>query len=183
NWRLSLIVILSFPILFVIFLHLQRKLKDSVRRQRKKEGRVTSQLSEVLTAMLLVQAFGRENYETRRFRQESAENLEEGIRLARLDAAVTRSVAIVGSVGLTAVVILGALEALQGNLSPGDVLIFASYVKSIYKPIGKVARLFTKLNKASVSARRVAEILDLDPEIQDKPDAIVASGLRGEIIF
>jgi ATP-binding cassette, subfamily B, bacterial len=183
NWQLSLVISLSFPVLLFIFWQLQSRLKESVRRQRKKEGKIASQLSEVLTGMLLVQAFGREEYEAQRFRDENAENLEEGIRLARLDAAVSRSVSIISNMALAIVIILGGLKALQGQLTPGDLLIFISYVKSIYKPIGKVARLFSKLAKAVVSSQRIAEILNTEPDIQDAPNAIVANRLRGDIVF
>lgn len=183
NWQLSLVIWLSFPILFVLFWQLQSRLKESVRRQRKNEGKIASQLTEVLTGMLLVQAFGREEYEAQRFRDENAENLEEGIRLARLDAAVSRSVTIISNVALAVVIILGGLQALQGQLTPGDLLIFSSYVKSIYKPIGKVAKLFNKLAKAGVSSQRIAEILNIEPDIQDAPNAIVAHHLRGDIVF
>jgi ATP-binding cassette, subfamily B, bacterial len=183
DWQLSLVILLSFPILLAIFWHLQRRLKESARRQRKNEGRLMSQLSEVLTAMLVVQAFGREGYEARRFEEESSDNLEEGIRLARLDAAVSRAVAMIGNLGLAVVVVFGVLKALQGQITPGDVLVFTSYVKNIYKPIGKVTRLTVKLTKAAVSAQRIAEILNIEPDIQDPPNALVATRLKGQVVF
>jgi ATP-binding cassette subfamily B protein/subfamily B ATP-binding cassette protein MsbA len=175
--------LLSFPLLLAIFVHLQRKFKESVRRQRKQEGRVASRVTEVLTSILLVQAFGREGYEARRYREESAENLEEGIRVARLNAMMSRAVSIISSIGLATVVVLGALKALQGQISPGDVLVFSSYVKSMYKPVGKVAKLTNKLAKSAVSAERLEELLNVEPEIQDKPDAIVPARLDGEVVF
>jgi ATP-binding cassette subfamily B protein len=183
DWQLSLVIWLSFPILGVIFWQLQRKLKESAQRQRKNEGRLASRLSEVLTAVLLVQAFGRERYETQRFAAESAGTLEEGIRLARLEAAVSRAVSIVANIGLAMVVVLGVLKALEGQITPGDVLVFISYVKNVFKPLGKITRLSGKLTKAGVSAQRIAEVLNLKPDIQDRPDAIDARRLRGDIVF
>lgn len=183
NWQLSLVVLVTFPALFLVLLQLKRKLKISVRQQRKQEGKIVSQISETLGAIPLVQAFGREAYEAKRFDTESAQNLAEGIRIARLDAAVTRTVTIISAAGLSAVVLFGAWQALKGQMSPGDVLVFATYVKSLYKPIGKVAKLLTQVSKATVSAQRIAEILDIQPEIRDKPNAIKAANLRGEITF
>jgi ATP-binding cassette subfamily B protein/subfamily B ATP-binding cassette protein MsbA len=183
NWQLSLIVAATFPLLLTVFVHFQRRIKASARRQRKQEGKVVSQLSEVLTAIPVVQAFGREGYEAQRFETESARNLSEGIHFARTDAAASRSVDIISAVGHAIVIFFGAWQALQGRLSPGDVLIFATYVGKMYKPIKKLVRLSTKLVKAAVSAQRIAEILNIAPDIQDAPNAIVACNLRWEITF
>jgi ABC-type multidrug transport system fused ATPase/permease subunit len=68
-------------------------------------------------------------------------------------------------------------------MTPGDVLVFISYLNNMYKPIRNLTRLSTKFTKAMVSAERIAEILEIEPEIQDLPDAIEASCLKGEIIF
>lgn len=183
NWQLSLIVLLTFPALLIIFIHLQQKLKDSVRQQRKKEGKIASQLNDILSAIMVVQAFGREGYEATRFKQANAENLTEGIQIARLDAAVTRSVTIISAIGLSMVILVGAWQSLTGSMSPGEVLVFVAYVKSIYKPVRDLVKLSTKLSKAMVSAQRIAELLDVEPEIQDARHVTIAGKLRGEIVF
>jgi ATP-binding cassette, subfamily B, bacterial len=68
-------------------------------------------------------------------------------------------------------------------MTPGDLLIFTSYTQSMYKPVRNLARLSNKYSKASVSAERLGEILEVGPEITDAPDAIEASGLEGEVAF
>ncbi len=183
NWQLTLVVLITFPVLYVTFHRLQKQLRQVAQTQRKKEGKIAGQIAEILMAIPTVQAFGREEYETRRFESENARNLDESIRLARLDAAVSRSVTIIRAVGISSVVILGAWQALYGHMSPGDVLIFVSYARSLYKPIGKMAKILTKFAKASISARRIEELLAIEPDIQDAPDAVEVTQLRGEIVF
>jgi len=78
---------------------------------------------------------------------------------------------------------LGCLQVLEGRMTPGDILIFASYTTNLYKPIRGLARLSARASKAMVSAERIAEILEIEPEIQDSAQAVEASGLKGEIIF
>src|SRR5205814_2037158 len=87
------------------------------------------------------------------------------------------------AIGTWAVILLGSLQVLDGRMTPGDILIFVSYVTSLYKPIRGLARLSVKASKAMVSAERIAEILEKEPEIQDNAQAVEASGLKGEIIF
>jgi ATP-binding cassette subfamily B protein len=183
NWRLSLIVLATFPVLFYALSYLHRKIKASAKRQRRSEGRITSRISEILTAVSVVQAFGRERYEEERFETESGQTLEESIRTTRMEASSTRIVEMITAIGTWAVILLGSLQVLDGRMTPGDILIFVSYVTSLYKPIRGLARLSVKASKAMVSAERIAEILEKEPEIQDNAQAVEASGLKGEIIF
>lgn len=183
NWQLALVVTLTFPLLFGALWWVLREVRVAARKQRRNEGRMASRLNEVLTAMNLVQAFGREDYERERFEQESAESLEISIRTARMEAGATRLVEIVSSVGTAIVILFGGLQALAGHLSPGELLVFVSYVGSIYRPVRGMARLSTRFSRAGASAERVNEILEIEPEITDAPDAIEANKLQGEIRF
>jgi len=183
NWRLSLIVLATFPVLFYALSYLYRKIKASAKRQRRSEGRIASRISEILTAVSVVQAFGRERYEEERFETESGQTLEESIRTARMEASATRIVEMITAVGTWAVILLGCLQVLEGRMTPGDILIFVSYTTSLYKPIRGLARLSARASKAMVSAERIAEILEMEPDIQDDAQAVKASGLKGEIIF
>ncbi len=183
NWRLSLIPLLTFPMLFFAYSHLQHKLKKSVRKQREKEGKIANQLTENLSIMPVIQAFGRERYEAERFEVENSHNLESGIQIARMSAALNRTMTIISEGGLALVVFIGAWMALRGSISPGDMLLFISYVRMMYKPIRQMVKMTTKLNSARVAAGRIAAVLDIDPAVQDKPDAMVAPRLQGEICF
>lgn len=183
EWRLGLTVLASFPVLFIVLFFILRRVKKSARRQRSNEGRLASRVGEILGAMLLVQAFGRERFERERFDEESAQSMEESIRTARMEAAATRTVEIVIAVGTAIVVVFGSLQVLRGRMTPGDLLVFVAYVTGMYRPVKNMARLSARMSKASVSADRINDILEIEPAIRDTPDAIEARGLRGEIRF
>jgi ABC-type multidrug transport system fused ATPase/permease subunit len=183
NWRLSLVVFATFPVLLFLSFYRYRTIRDSAKRQRKAEGKIASRVGEVLSSILVVQAFAREKYEGARFDAQSAETLHESIKTARMEAAAARAVDIVSALGLWAVVLFGSLQALNGQLTPGNVYIFASYMSSLYGPIRNLAKISAKFSKTVVSAQRIAEVLDTDPEIKDHPEAINAADLRGEIVF
>ena len=183
NWKLTLIVVATFPLLVYALLYLFREIKASARRQREREGRIAARISEMLTAVPLVQAYGRESYEAQRFDTESAETLREGVRTARMEAAANRSVELISALGTWAAVLVGGLQILEGAMMPGELLIFTSYLTSMYKPIRNLARLSTRFSKAMVSANRIAELLELEPEVRDAPGAIQAGRLEGHIEF
>jgi len=183
DWRLTLVVLATVPLLGANLVALYRKARGIARQQRKKEETIAGRISEVMSSVPLVQAFGRERYEEERFGAESAAYLEESIRSDRIEAAAARAVEVISAAGTWVVVLFGSLAVLRGDLTIGVILVFVSYLNGMYRPIRNLAKLSTQLSKATVSAGRIAEILDREPEIQDAPDAIEAGGLRGEVVF
>jgi len=183
NWKLSLIVLAVAPLLAFLSLLRYRKIRDSARRQRRAEGQIAAKASEVLSSMHLVQAFGRESYEKERFENDSAEALKESVRTARLEAAAARAADLTVAVGTWAVVLVGSLEALRGQMTPGNVLVFAAYMNSMYTPIRNLAKLSSRVSRAAITARRIADVMDLEPHVQDAPDAMEAANLKGTIAF
>lgn len=183
NWRLSLVVLATLPPLLFVLYRLNRRIRRSVHEQRRQEGRMTSRLNEVLSSMALIQAFGRQDYEEDRFQAEIKENLESGIRTARNTAAVTKAIALVSATGTALTLLFGAGQVLAGQLTPGELLIFIAYVNSLYKPVRDLGRLSTKFSRAVVSAGRIAEVLDIEPDIEEAPDALEARAIAGDIRF
>jgi ABC-type multidrug transport system fused ATPase/permease subunit len=183
NWKLSLIALATLPLLFFALAYIYRKIKVSARKQREREGLIAARVSEVLSSVTLIKAFGREQYEQERFDEESALTLEEGIRTERMAAAATRTVELIKAFGLWATVLFGALLVLKNQMTPGDVLVFTAYLNDMYKPLRNLAKISTRLSRAAVSKQRIAEILDTEPETWDSESAVVVSQLQGEIVF
>jgi len=183
DWKIGFIALATLPFLGYSLLHLYRKTKLSVKTQKRQEGQVASRMSEVLSAVPLVQAFARERYEAERFDAVTQETVRESIRVARLEAAATRSSEIITALGTAAAVLFGAFQVLKGRMLPGDLVLVVGYLTNMYKPIRQLAKLSTDFSKAMASAERISEILDIEPEIVDRPDALPAKGLTGEIVF
>ncbi len=183
EWKLALVVLATFPVLFLTLFRVLKQVRKSVRRQRRNEGRVASRIGELLMSVPLVQAFGRERFERERFESETAESMEESIRTARREAAASRLVEVVSAAGVAVAVLYGGYRVLDGAMTPGDLLVFVAYIREIYKPVRTVARISARTSRASVSAERISEILEIEPEITDLPDAIEARSLRGDIEF
>ena len=183
NWQVGLIALASLPLLAYAMFFRYHKTKLSVKRQRKREGQTFSRMGEVLSAMPLVQALGRERYEEEQFDNVTSQTLEESIRLSRLQAAANRSSEIVTTLAMAAAVLFGALQVLKNRMLPGELVLAVTYLNNIYKPLRGLAKLATDFSKAAASAERISEVLDTEPQIQDRPGAIEAQRLRGEIVF
>lgn len=181
NWELSLIILATMPILVSGLFILNRKILATTRDQREQESRIASQLSESLSSISVVQTFGRERFEQDRFKEESTKHLHTGLQTARTTAAVTRVVSIIGAISTAVTVFFGAWQVLKARMTPGDLLIFVSYMKNLYSPIKDLSKLSAQFSKAMVSAQRIADLLGIEPEIHDRPDAIKVHHLQGDI--
>jgi len=183
DWRVGLIAASTLPFLGYSLFHLFAKTRASSKAQKKHEGQVASRMSEVLMAIPLVQAYAREKHEAAQFDAVTAKTLREGIRIARLKAAAKRSSEIITEVGMAAAVLFGALQVLRGAMTVGELIVVVAYLGNIYKPMQGLAKVSSDFSKAMGSADRLAEVLDIEPDIQDRPDAIEARSLKGEIVF
>jgi ATP-binding cassette subfamily B protein len=183
DWRISLIAASILPFLGYSLFHLFARTRASSKAQKKHEGLVASRMSEVLTSISLVQAYARERHEEEQFDAVTARTLRESVRVARLKAAAKRSSEIITEVGTAAAVLFGALQVLAGAMTVGELVVVVAYLGNMYKPMKGLAKLSSDFSKAMGSADRLAEVLDIEPEIQDRPDAIEAPRLKGEIVF
>ena len=183
DWRIGLIALSAMPLLTYTLFHLFAKTRASSQAQKRHEGQVASRMTEVLSAIPLVQAYARERYEEEQFDAVTAETLREGIRVARLKAAAKRSSEIITEVATAAAVLFGALQVIGGAMTVGELVVVVAYLGSMYKPMKGLAKLSSDFSKAMGSADRLVEVLDIEPEIQDLPDAAEAPRFRGEIEF
>jgi ATP-binding cassette, subfamily B, bacterial len=183
NWQLALVVAATLPPLLGVIFLLNRRVKAAAREQRKNEGRMASRLNEVLSQIALVQAFGRHEEEEERFRHEIEANYDSGMKSTRTQGAIVKAIAVISAAGTAITVLLGAREVLALRLTPGELLVFITYVAALYKPVRDLGRLAGKFSRASVSAERVAQILDIEPDADDEPGAIELTHTLGEISF
>jgi ATP-binding cassette, subfamily B, bacterial len=183
DWRVALIAFATLPFLTFSLFYLYRKSRATSKQQKKQEARVASRMTEVLTSIPLVQAYGGERHEQAKFDSVTAMTLRESIRIARLKAATKRSSEIITEVGTAAGVLFAALRVIRGEMMVGELTVIVSYLHNMYRPLKGMAKITNDVSKAVASADRVAEVLDIEPEIQDRPDAIEANRLKGDIAF
>ncbi|MCI0664527.1 MAG: ABC transporter ATP-binding protein/permease [Acidobacteria bacterium] len=94
-----------------------------------------------------------------------------------------RSAEIFSAGSLCAVVLFGALQVIDGQILPGDLLVFTAYLTSMYKPLRTMARISSQFSKAMASAERIANVFEIEPETFDEQHGLPAVNLRGEIVF
>src|SRR5205085_1674833 len=183
NWQFTLIALSVAPALFLVVYSFTRRIKRASRAVRKQEGEVVSVLQEVLSSIRVVQAFTREDYEQRRFEQESLESVEIALRARKLKAFLPPIVEVIVAVGTCLVVWYGARLVIAGQLSAGALLVFFLYLGNMYKPMRQLSKMTDTVSKAVVGFERIREVLETDLLVRNLPGARRAPRFKGQIEF
>src|SRR5262245_19345152 len=183
DWQLTMASLAVLPLMTLTAFRFSHELREAVRLQRQRDGRMASLLSEVLHAITVVQAFGRQAHEDDRFADFNKRSLKLGLRAVRLEAGLERTVEVLVAIGTGAVVWFGVRRVLEGYITPGDLLVFTGYLASMYKPLRRVARLTARLSKATVCGERVADILAIEERVKEHKGARPAPPFSGEVSF
>jgi ABC-type multidrug transport system fused ATPase/permease subunit len=183
DWRLTTVSLAVLPLMTLTAFRFSHGIREAVRKQRQRDGRMASILSEVLHGIMLVQAFGRERHEDERFAGFNRRNLRSGLRAVRLEAGLDRTVEILVATGTAGVIWFGVRRVLQGYITPGDLLVFTGYLASMYRPLRRMARLTARLSKATVCGERIYDILAVKERVKQKKSAYPAPAFKGHVSF
>lgn len=180
---LTLIALSVVPVLLIANTHFSSRIKTESRRQRRKEGLLADAVHESMTGIGLTKIFAQEKKQEKRFSKGVDSDVRAGLRIRRLEATFSRTVEVIVALGMCLVLWFGVKRALAQELSAGDLLIFISYMRQLYRPVRDTARLSTRTAKAVASAQRVIEVLELKAPVDDDPSGVSASSLTGDIRF
>jgi ATP-binding cassette subfamily B protein len=183
DWQLALIALLPLPLLWLGSVRIGRQIQTVSRKQRKLEGDMAATAAEAMAGMRTVQALAIEDRAAESFEVANRKSLKDGVKAKRLAAGLERMVDLLVALATALVLYFGALQVLRGRITPGDLIVFLTYLKATFRPIRSYAKYTARLAKASASGERVIEVLDELPDIRDAPGARPAPALRGEIVF
>ncbi len=135
------------------------------------EGQLMALAEQTMSALPVVQAFGREPHEDRRFRGVSAHAIRAYLRTIVSQLQYKIGVGVATALGTAAMMVLGGWHVLDGSLSIGALLVFLSYLASLYQPLEMLAYVGSNYAAATGRSRRVLEVLDANETVTQAPDA------------
>jgi ATP-binding cassette, subfamily B, bacterial len=181
EWRLALLALFVVPFPFGLLTVYAGRIRKATRRQRRHEGELAARLQEGLAGMHLVQMFAREDEEDERLRSMNRQSFKSGLKADRLGAQLNRTVELVLAAATAAVLFYGALQVIEGRLTPGELIVFVAYMQGFYRPIRQLSRTTQRASKAASSLERITDVLDQVTEVPDGPER--APRFTGEIRF
>ena len=177
-WRLepslALLALGVVPFLGLFIYGFGRPMHLWARERRDREAHLMAGVQQTLTAMPAVQAFGREDTESDRFRRQAAATVAAYERSSLADMAFKLAVGLVTAIGTASIMWVGGRYALEGTVTPGTILVFLSYLAALYAPLNEIAHTASTVQYAVANAERVVDLLDTAPDVVDQPGAIQA---------
>lgn len=183
HWQLALIALSTAPLFAFSTLSLGKRIQQVAKRQRHREGRMASTAAESIGAIQTVQALSLSDAFSDSFTAQNEKSLKEGVQGQRLSARLERSVDVLTSISQALVLWFGARAVLRSELTPGELLVFLNYLKNAFRPVRDFAKYAARIAKASAAGERVLDVLDIEPDIRDAPDAVPAPALTGAMRF
>jgi ATP-binding cassette subfamily B protein len=177
------VALLVMPVVFALSYFYGKKIRLNSQKQRKREGQVAAAMHEALSSMAIVQLHGASAREQRRFHEINRRSLKQGVASTRLEAQMFRSVEMTLAAGIAILLSFGSIRALHGALTPGDLIVFIMYLRAAYRPLQRASKTVQRAAKAQAAAERVVEVLEVEPALQDAPDAREAPPLKGKLAF
>jgi len=183
NWRLALIVMIILPVMMVIAVQFRKRILVEFRNSRRANSKITGAYNENIQGVRVVKALGREDENLREFQELTGDMYHASYRAAWLSALFLPTVQIIAALALGAIVWYGGIEIQVGAMTIGGIQAFVSYLTFMIWPIQDLARVYAEMQHSIASAERIFKLVDTPPDVHNKPDAVAASTLLGEIQF
>ena len=183
NWQLALVTIVVLPLLALIMGVWQRYARVAFIRIRYAISVVNTRLQQNISGVRVVQSMNREDLNLRQFDRVNMDHLDANLRAIRLSAILMPTVDLITAVALGLVIVIGGTMVLNESLGAGALVAFALYVQRFYDPIRNLTMQYTQFQRAMTGGVRIFELMDVEPEVVDKPDAKPLPFIKGEIRY
>jgi ATP-binding cassette subfamily B protein len=160
NWKLALISFVVLPFVVYASINFSRRARDIFRELRIKVAEINTRFSETIGGIRVIQLFGQEINNYRKFSELNHENYLAGMRQIHVLAVFMPLIEILGVVAVALVIFYGGAGVLGGTLSLGVLVAFISYIRMFFRPIRDLAEKYNILQNAMASAERIFLILD-----------------------
>ncbi len=172
DWQLAIIAMFVFPLAVLPIIRFGKRMRKVARRTQISIGTLTAQLQETISGVTIVKAFGREDYESERFSRHNERYLRLTMKALAITAISHPVMDLLGGIGVAAIIAYGGYQVIQGNSTPGTFFSFLTALIMLYEPVKKLSGVNNTIQQGIVGAQRVFSIMDMPPEILDKPEAV-----------
>jgi ABC-type multidrug transport system fused ATPase/permease subunit len=181
--KLALVTFLVFPFLLAGSIAFRVASAGAYRLTREKIALVTAYLQETISGVRIVRAFGQEHRHRRRFSGLNDENRDANMRTVYLNAAYFPSVELLSAVATAVLLIYGGKRVVGGEVTIGVLASFVFYLQTFFDPIQQLSQLYTTYQAGMAALDKIFDLLDQEPDLTDRQNAIELPPVRGEIRF
>jgi ATP-binding cassette subfamily B protein len=171
------------PVALAVFMVFGAITQPLFREVQKRVSRLNTVLQENMAGLKVVKAFAREPQEEVRFDAAADAMLEQQLRVSRIFSFLFPFIFLLMNLGQAAILYFGGAQIIQGTLTLGEWQKFSLYLFYVFFPLGQLGFIINLMSQASASAQRIFEILDAHNEVENQPDAVDLTEVRGDVTF
>jgi ABC-type multidrug transport system fused ATPase/permease subunit len=179
--RLALLTFLVLPLMLLATYWFSRRARGAFRDTRSKVAAVIGDLAEDLAGMRVIQAFAQEKTSQNRFDRVNRANRDAYVNAMTLSFVFLPSIEFLAMLATAIVLWFGGRWVARGELTVGVMVAFLSYVTRFFSPIQELSRLYTTMQSAMAGGERVLELLDTQPDVADRPEAVDMPSIQGRV--
>ncbi len=183
NWRLAALALIPIPTLVIGSIIFGKKMHLVYHKVWRRMAGISAILADTIPGVRVVKAFASEDREIDRFKRTNEELFESNMQAAKLSTIYFPIMGFATFAGGIVIRWFGGRDIITGDMTLGDLMLFMGYMMRFYHPIQVLTRLNHSLQMAAAAAERVFEILDAQPEVDDRKDAVELPTIRGDIKF
>ena len=183
NWRLAMITFIVLPLAAYPIVRFGRLFRKVSIATQEEVANVSNILHETITGNRIVKAFSKEEYEGKRFFGQVTNLFLLTMKDAKYRCLQHPMMEFIGGAAIALIIWFGGKEVIGGDMTPGTFFAFLTALIAAYEPVKGVTRINSTIQQGLAAATRVFAILDIEPEIQDKKDAIKLSSFSSQIEF
>jgi ATP-binding cassette subfamily B protein len=183
NWELAAMVSLSVPIMAATLWIWQRYARRSFLQARATISTVNATIQESVSGVRVIQSVSRERINSRSFQEVNNENRSANVEAGKVSALVQPLVALIAACAMAVAIFVGGNMVLDGTMQIGFLVSFTLYINRFFDPIRDMTQQYTNMQRATVAAERIFEILDWPQEVSDAEDAVELETISGEVEF
>jgi ATP-binding cassette, subfamily B, bacterial len=181
DWQLAALSLIVVPLLYWSFGLYGRRIVPRLQRVQTLEWRSLSIVHEAMAMLRVIVTFGREDHEHRRFREQGQTAVDERVKLTVSQSLYTLGVQTTTAAGTSLVLGVGAWHVLEGTISLGELIVMMTYIGSVYQPLEQLSMTVGTVHDQLVQFNASLDLLDTEPEVTEKPDAVELGRARGRV--
>lgn len=180
---LTLVALVTFPPYLFFFRRFNRQIRETAEDVQQKVSTLSGNVQEKIAGSTVVRAFGREKTEERNFYQDARQLLSSNLRSVRLQSLNAVVTGLLTQVAPLIVILYGGVQVINGNLTVGDLVAVTLYLGALYLPLQRFSDLNIVFANSAAALDRVFRVMDEQPEVREKPDAVELGRVQGEVEF